>query len=447
MMDTTISEAMLASLEAQLDAAPGAAAAFGGEREERQPFHTVYGGAHLFRADTARRLGDVALRNLAAWAPDAASLAEALGRPGDDPVIAAVHPRVVAKLEDEPVEDYRIDFEDGFGIRSDEEEDQAALETADEVVAGMSRGTLPRFIGIRIKQLSPEMRRRAIRTTDLFVSRVVARTSGELPKGFFVNLPKVISIEQAQVFGRMLDELEERLSLREGSIRSEIMIEITRSLVDDEGRVVVARLVRAAGPRCVAAHFGTYDYTASVNITAQHQGMTHPSCDFARHLMQVALSGSGIWLSDGATNVMPVPIHRGDGLSGEQQAENRAAVHGAWRQHFEEVRRSLFHGYYQGWDLHPTQLVTRHAAVQSFFLEGMDAAANRLRNFVGQAAQATLVGDVFDDAATGQGLLNFFVRAISSGAISEAEAADRTRVTLDELRSRSFLQILENRRR
>ncbi len=174
--------------------------------------------------------------------------------------------------------------------------------------------------------------------------------------------------------------------------------------------------------------------------------MTHPSCDFARHVMQVALAGTGVWLSDGATNVMPVPIHKGDSLPAEQVAENVAAVHHAWRLHFDEIRHSLMHGFYQGWDLHPAQLVTRYAAVQTFFLESMAPAADRLRNFVEKAAQATLVGDVFDDAATGQGLLNFFARAINSGAISESEASARTGVTVTEFQDRSFLKILENRR-
>jgi hypothetical protein len=182
----------------------------------------------------------------------------------------------------------------------------------------------------------------------------------------------------------------------------------------------------------VAAHFGVYDYTASCQVTAQHQEMTHPACDFARHMMQVALGGTGIWLSDGATNVMPV---------GE-----RDAVHAAWRLHYEHVRHSLRHAYYQGWDLHPAQLPTRYAAVFGFFQESLSSAADRLRNFIDAAAQATLLGEVFDDAATGQGLLNFFLRGLNCGAVSEAEVA-ATGLTIDELRSRSFGRILADRRR
>lgn len=419
--------------------------AFPGETGERQPIHTVYGGAQLFRSDTAPRLGGMALESLERYAPDPETLAAAVGREGD-PLFATVYPRIVEKLEREPVEDFRIDFEDGFGTRPDPEEDQVALEAARHVARGMAEGTLPPVIGIRIKQLGREQRARAFRTLDMFFSEVVAQTGGSLPPRVHVMLPKVLSVEQAAVFGEALGVLEERLGLEPGFLKAEVMIEVTRSIIDEEGRVVVARLVRAVGDRCVAAHFGTYDYTASCQITAAYQGMTHPACDFARHMMQVSLAGTGIWISDGATNVLPVPIHLNGGIGDEQAAENTAAIHSAWRRHFDETRHSLVHGFYQGWDVHPAQLVTRYAAVQSFYLESLEAAAKRLHNFVQQAAQATLVGDVFDDAATGQGLLNFFFRAIASGAIGEEEAAQRTGVTLDELRGRSFVKILENRR-
>ena len=445
-MDLSLPDRLLREFSARLDADAEARLAFPGESGDRQPVHTMYGGAQIFRSDSASRLGETALKALETYAPDAATLAIALGRSASDPIIARLYPRVVEKLHREPVEDFRIDFEDGFGVRPDPDEDRAALEAADEVYAGMANATLPPFIGIRIKQFSPELRARSFRTLDLFLSRLVKRSSGTIPERFHVTLPKVVSVEQAAVFGEMLGVLEEKLALSPGAIKSELMIEITSSIFDEEGRVNVARLVRAAGERCVGAHFGTYDYTASCQITAAYQGMTHPACDFARHVMQVSLAGTGVWLSDGATNVMPVPIYRDDRLTKQQVAENQRAVHHAWKQHFDEIRHSLVHGFYQGWDLHPAQLVTRYAAVQSFFLESMDAAAERLSNFVEKATQATLVGDVFDDAATGQGLLNFFARAINSGAISAEEASTRTGVTLQELSDRSFLSILKNRR-
>ena len=147
--------------------------------------------------------------------------------------------------------------------------------------------------------------------------------------------------------------------------------------------------------------------------------------------MQVALAGTGIWLSDGATNIMPIG--------------NRETVHRAWRAHAGHVRHSLATGFYQGWDLHPAQLPSRYAAVYGFFMEGLTAASERLRNFVQKAAQATIVGDVFDDAATGQGLLNYFLRAMNCGAITEAEAVEMSGLTLEELRGRSFVKMLANR--
>jgi hypothetical protein len=192
-----------------------------------------------------------------------------------------------------------------------------------------------------------------------------------------------------------------------------------------------------------------YDYTAGRNITAAFQNMRHPVCDFAREIMAITLAGTGIHLSDGATNILPVGPHRvldGKPLTAEQLRLNREAVHGAWRMAFRDTEHSLRNGIYQGWDLHPAQLVVRYAAVYAFFLSGLDAASNRLKAFVEKAALASLFGDVFDDAATGQGLLNFFLRGMSCGAITEAEAL-ATGLTLDELRTRSFLKILQGRRK
>ena len=227
------------------------------------------------------------------------------------------------------------------------------------------------------------------------------------------------------------------------------MVETPQSILGEDGAASLRALVAAGKGRVRGAHFGTYDYTASCNITAAHQSMTHPACDFAKHVMQVALAGTGVTLSDGAPNIMPVAPHRaaadGPELSDEQLRKNRAAIHIAWKLHFDHVRHSLLHAYYQGWDLHPAQLPTRYAAVYSFFLEGLEAASRRLKGFTEKAAQATLLGDVFDDAATGQGLLNFFLRGLGCGAITPEEAK-ATGLSLEEMQTRSFVKILEGRR-
>jgi len=418
-----------------------------GDSPERQPVHTLYGGAQLFTADSAPKLGELALRALREHAPDAHVLGNALGLPRE--LSARVHPRVMAKLEREPVEDFRIDFEDGYGHRPDAEEDDDAVRTAEEVAKGMAAGSLPPFIGIRVKPLSGELYTRSLRTLDIFVTTLAGSTKGHLPAHFVVTLPKVTIPEQVRTVARVASVLEKKTRLAPGSLRLELMVETPQSILGEDGAVALRALVAAGEGRVRGAHFGTYDYTASCNITAAHQSMTHPACDFAKHVMQVALAGTGVSLSDGATNIMPVAPHRaapdGPELTDEQLRRNRAAIHRAWKLHFDHVRHSLVHAYYQGWDLHPAQLPTRYAAVYSFFLEGLEAAARRLRGFTEKAAQATLLGDVFDDAATGQGLLNFFLRGLGCGAITPEEAA-ATGLHLEEMQTRSFLKILERRR-
>jgi citrate lyase beta subunit len=398
---------------------------FPGSAGERQPVHTVYGGAHLFKSDTTRKLGEKALQVLGEQGGDAFAFSRAIGLP--DLHAELVWERVNEKLRREPVEDFRIDFEDGYGNRPDDEEDRHAEIVAGELTRGMEAGTLPPFIGIRIKPFTQELMRRSMRTLDI----VLTSLGGKLPQNFVVTLPKIQLPEQVSLLCDVFDAMEPRLGLAPGTLRLEFMIETTQSILSEDGRSNLPLFLDAARGRAVAAHFGTYDYTASCNITANEQRMDHPACDFARHMMQVAYSGTGLWLSDGATNILPI----GD----------RETIHRAWKLHVDHIRHSLVHAYYQGWDLHPAQLPTRYAAVYAFFLEGLQAATERLRNFMDKAGQATLVGDVFDDAATGQGLLNYFLRGMNSGALTEDEAL-ATGLTLDELRSRSFVKILKGRR-
>jgi hypothetical protein len=283
-----------------------------------------------------------------------------------------------------------------------------------------------------------------VRTLDIFLTTLLQK-AGKLPPWFVVTLPKIQLPQQVTMLADLYDALEPKLGLAPGSLKLEFMIETTQSILSENGVSNLPLFLQAARGKAVAAHFGTYDYTASCNITAAHQRMDHPACDFARHMMQVAYAGTGLWLSDGATNIMPIAPHRGANLTPEQVADNRNIVHRAWRLHVDHIHHSLVNAYYQGWDLNPAQLPTRYAAVYSFFLEGAAAATERLRNFIEKAGQATLVGDVFDDAATGQGLLNYFLRALNCGAITEEEAL-ATGLTLDELRSRSFVKIMKGRR-
>jgi citrate lyase beta subunit len=394
-----------------------------GESAARQPVHTVYGGGHLFKHDTAQKLGVLAKKSLDEHARDAKTFARAVGIRDD--LADIVYARVVAKLDREPVEDFRIDFEDGYGTRPDAEEDHHVELAAKEVSRGFKEGTLPPFIGIRIKSFSRELHLRSKRTLEVFLANLE-----KLPPNFVVTFPKIQHIDQVKDFIETLANIENKLGLRRVPI--EIMVEQPQTIFMPDGRAALPLIHDACDGRLFGAHFGTYDYTASMGITAAHQHMLHPACDFAKNMMQVAFAGTGVNLSDGATNVMPV------GTSD--------TVHAAWRLHATHVRHSLETAFYQGWDLHPAQLPTRYAAVFAFFLESKDAATERLKNFVEKAAQATLVGDVFDDAATGQGLLNFFLRGMTCGALTEQEACS-TGLTVDELRSKSFVKVLENRKK
>jgi citrate lyase beta subunit len=444
-----------------------------GDRTERQPVHTVYGGANLFSADAIPKMAARALEIFNTYAPDFVTFGKIFHLDGIDQVDGSLtaeaiknaycslsaaerkkHParlsyevyhKVIKKLEQEAVEDFRIDFEDGYGNRSNEEEDACAIEAANAVVKGMEQDSLSPFIGIRIKPFTEEMKERGLRTLDIFITTLVKTSGGKLPDNFVVMLPKVTIPEQVETLVACFEILESQLKLPNHSLKMEMMVETTQSVMAIDGTNPLYKFIKASKGRCIATHFGTYDYTASCSITAKYQEMDHPVCDFAHHMTKVALAHTGIWLSDGATNTMPIGPHRGEQLTVEQLKENRDTVHRAWKKGYDHIRHSLWNGFYQGWDLNPAQFPMRYAAVFAFFLESYDDAVERLKTFVEKAARATLIGDVFDDAATGQGLLNFFLKALNSGAITEEEVL-ATGLTLDEIRSRSFKQILENRK-
>ncbi len=413
-----------------------------GDSSERQPVHVVYGGAQRFKFDTAKRMGTIALQMLKSEVPDAGILAAATGMARN--MAELVYPRIVGKLAREPVEDFRIDFEDGYGYRADSEEDGHALDAAGQVARGMRQGTLPPFIGIRIKPLTTALVRRAMRTLDLFLTQVLEGT-GALPPGFAVTLPKVTTPAQVSVLDEMLLAFEQRYGLEGRSTRIELMIETPQVIVNRAGVCAIPALLEASLGRCRSLHFGPYDYTSSLSITSSHQSLGHPSCDFARQMMLAAAAGTRVSVADGPTKLLPVPAHRSEHLQPDEIVRNRDAVQRGMRAHYDDIRRSLRDGFYQSWDLHPAQLPTRYAATYAFFLEGREAAAQRLRNFLEEASQAALLGNLFDDAASGQGILNFFLRGYGCGALTDADIAE-TGLTMEEIRERSFQRIQERYR-
>ena len=395
-----------------------------GDAIGRQPVHTFIAGGDTFTRDSALGAGADAIRTFKAFAPTAKALAEILRLPGEAGFAAAVSARVLKKLEREPIEDFRIDFEDGYGTRPDAEEDGHAKAAALEVAAAMTSGTLPPFIGIRIKPMSRELHARSLRTLDLFITTLV-KAAKRLPDNFAVTLTKVMIPAHVTAVAERCAALERKLKLKRNAIRFELMIETPQSIFAADGRVALLPLVAAGGGRVRGAHFGVYDYTALCGITAAWQHPRHLACDIAREIMRVSLAQTGVMIADGSSNLLPIPPH----------------VPAAWKRHFDDVTHSLVNGYYQGWDLHPGHLPTRYAAVYTFYLSALPAATTRLKNFFTKAEKA---GAAFDDAATGQALVNFLNRAVSSGAIT-IEEATQTGLTAAELNGQSFRDILAAR--
>ncbi|MFG3006660.1 DUF6986 family protein [Streptomyces calvus] len=396
--------ASLAPVDAELERR------YPGDPGTRQPVHTVYVPGDAFTADTLRDWGDRALAALDEHAPDAAAFAAAFGL--DETLADDVYARVRAKLEREPVEDLRVDFEDGYGSRPDAEEDEAAARAARLIAAAYADGTAAPYMGIRMKCMEAAVRDRGIRTLDIFLTGLLE--AGALPDGLVLTLPKVTYAEQVTAMARLLDAFEKTRGLEPGRIGFEIQIETSQSILATDGTATVARMIQAAEGRATGLHYGTFDYSACLGVSAAHQASDHPAADHAKAVMQVAAAGTGVRVCDGSTNVLPVgPTEK---------------VHDAWRLHYGLTRRALARAYYQGWDMHPGHLPTRYAAVFAFYREGFERAAARLARYVDRAG-----GDVMDEPATAKALAGYLLRGLDCGALDPAEVARQTGLTRADL--------------
>jgi citrate lyase beta subunit len=390
MIRTSLDGSIIADAVAQLSAVDDERARrYPGGAAGRQPVHTCYVPADALTPDLP---GEWGRRALAALDEHGAAL----------DVPAPVLAKVRAKLAREPIEDLRIDFEDGYGVRGDRTEDGDAHAAAGIVGEWHRARAAPPWIGIRFKSFhTTALLERGVRTLDIFLTTLVHRVG--LPPGLALTFPKVTAAEQVTALVDLLEPLEDRLGLPPAALRFEIQIETTQSIVDAQGRITVPLLIAAGRGRVSGLHFGTYDYTAACGLDAAGQHLAHPACDFARHVMQVGAAGTGVRLSDGSTNVLPV----GD------------SVPDAWRTHYRLVRRSLEYGFHQGWDLHPAQLVTRYAAVYAYYLEHAEAEARRLGAYLSGAT-----GAVADEPATARALAGTLRRAVDCGALTEAEVTE-----------------------
>ncbi|MFF8538121.1 DUF6986 family protein [Streptomyces sp. NPDC015532] len=396
--------ASLAPVDAELERR------YPGDPGTRQPVHTVYVPGDAFAADTVRAWGDRALAALDEHAPDAASFAAVLGLTDD--LAEPVYDRVRAKLEREPVEDLRVDFEDGYGPRPDAEEDATAARAARLIAEAYGNGTAAPYMGIRMKCMEAPVRDRGIRTLDIFLTGLM--DAGGLPDGLLLTLPKVTYARQVTAMVRLLEEFEKARGLAPGRIGFEIQIETSQSILATDGTATVARMIQAAEGRATGLHYGTFDYSACLGVSAAYQASDHPAADHAKAIMQVAAAGTGVRLSDGSTNVLPVG-----------PTEN---VHDAWRLHYGLTRRALARAYYQGWDMHPAHIPTRYAAVFAFYREGFEQAAARLSRYAGHAS-----GDVMDEPATAKALSGYLLRGLDCGALTPTEVTRSSGLTRQEL--------------
>ncbi len=401
-------ESLVTELGAELDVRladvdAALAAHYPGGRPGRQPVHTVYVPADRFHAPLVAEHGAAALATIEEHE------ALLLGLIGDDHDLLA---RVREKLAREPVEDLRIDFEDGYGTRDDAEEDRHVRHAARELRVAVDAGAAAPWNGIRFKGFEAPTRSRGVRTLALFLEGLVEH--GPLPDGFVVTLPKVTAVEQVEALVHTAGRLEAALGLAGGALRFEIQVETPQSILGPDGTALVARMIHASDGRCTGLHYGTYDYSAFCGIAASQQSLEHPVADHAKAIMQAAAAGTGVRLSDGSTNVLPVGDHD--------------QVAAAWRNHLRLVRRSLERGYYQGWDLHPAQLPTRYAATFAFYRDGFPAASARLRTYVARQDSA-----IMDEPATARALADFLLRGLDCGAVSADEAHDATGLDVVDL--------------
>ncbi|MER7491608.1 aldolase [Streptomyces pharetrae CZA14] len=394
-------DASLAPVDAELERL------YPGDPGTRQPVHTVYVPGDAFTADTVRSWGDQALAALDAHAPDAASFAAALGL--SDDLAEPVYSRVRAKLEREPIEDLRVDFEDGY---QGKDEDQDAARAARLIADAYRNGTAAPCMGIRMKCMEAAVRDRGIRTLDIFLTGLMR--AGGLPDGLVLTLPKVTYPEQVTAMVRLLEAFEKAHGLEPGRIGFEIQIETSQSILAADGTATVARMIQAAEGRATGLHYGTFDYSACLGVSAAYQASDHPAADHAKAIMQVAAAGTGVRVSDGSTNVLPVG--------------STEKVHDAWRLHYGLTRRALARAYYQGWDMHPGHIPTRYAAVFAFYREGFEQAAGRLARYANRAG-----GDVMDEPATAKALSGYLLRGLDCGALDIAEVARLTGLTRADL--------------
>ncbi|KQU45932.1 aldolase [Rhodococcus sp. Leaf278] len=360
-----------------------------GDRIGGQPSHTVYVSA-----------ADASANVPAEWGTAASTILDAHPEAFAELDTANVLPVVRERLSTAPIQDLRIDFEDGYGWRSDVVEDRHATAAGAALAALAKDSDGPTWLGIRSKGLAAHERRRGIRTLEL-----VLDGAGGVPDGFVFTVPKLRAVGQVDAVVALCEEVERAHGLPDRALRFELQIESPQAVIGADGTATLARAITRADGRCTSLHYGTYDYSAACGITSAQQSLAHPVADHAKNVMLVAAAQTGVWVCDGSTQVVPTG-------SPEQVAASA-------RRHFELVTRSLERGFYQGWDMHPGHLVTRWLATFGFFRHAMPVAAARLGGYLDRQG-----GEVMDEPATAQALAGVLVRGLDAGAFGLADVQE-----------------------
>lgn len=387
-------DALRATDELLRDSYPGDQGAF-------QPVHTVYVPGQTFDPGLPSRWGSSAL-DLVEQNGGMQALCSSLGL--SDELTAQVASRVVAKLQSNPIEDLRMDFEDGYGDRGDAVEDHDAAAAAHQIADAIEGDGCPQKIGIRFKCFEEATRWRGIRTLDIFLANLLSRT-GQVPECLVLTFPKVSTVEQVEALVEICGELEEIHQLPKASITFEIQVETPQLILGSDGRAAIAPALHAGAGRVTSLHYGTFDYSASLQIAAAYQASDHPAADHAKNVMQLAVAGTGVHFSDGSTNIVP---------TGSSEA-----IHRAWVIHAGLVNRALKRGIYQGWDMHPGHLPTRYIATFAFYRENFASSAQRVSDYVSRHS-----GAVMDEPATIRALARYLSRGFSCGAITADELSN-----------------------
>lgn len=393
----------------------------------RQPVHTVYVPADRFHARLAREWGDEGLATWRAHCGGASGVADLLRAAGFDGATEIegrdIADRVEAKLAQEPIEDLRIDFEDGFtqrGVAPEDRWDHEDATLAAVLGALAADGRPAPFWGIRFGSFDPATRDRGIHTLTRFLLGLHEAGLTVAARELRLTFPKVTSEEQVRELVHVLGAIEATAAPRgvpADRIRHgfEIQVETPQSILAADGTSPLPAMITAGDGRVLSLHYGTYDYSAFLGVAAADQAMDHPVADHAKDVMQAAVAGRGVEMSDGSTNRLPL----GDA----------DAIREAWALHARLVGRHLTRGIWQGWDLHANQLPTRFAATYAWFRRRTPDALERLDRYL-----AGRDGAVADEPATAKAMAGFLGRAVDCGAVTaeELDAAtglDRAQLT------------------